>query len=529
MSMAKQYGADRIWIVNVGHFKGYEFPMEYFLDLAWDTRKLTNDNISEYTRSWAIREFGNTWAGDAAEIVSLYTKYNGRRKPELLSPSTYSFTNYNEAEKVVEDFRSITARADSIYKKLPSEKRDAFYQLVLFPAKASYIVNDLYAAAGKNDLYFRQGRASTNDMADRVRLLFQTDTSLMGYYNRDFAGGKWNHFMDQSHLGYNSWADPPFNSLRAINLKQIDVPVISKLGVAIEGSEDVWPGSENNAVLPDFDIFNRQKHYFEIFNKGSLPFVYTVTIDHPWIITDKSAGNVNKDERILVSIDWDKAPEGLNKGSIKISGAGEDAIVYLNAFAPAEPDRVSLEGFVEGEGYVSVEAEHFTAKKDEGENEWICIEDYGYNLSAMRATAPTEISQLTPGNDSPCLEYRMYLFNPGELNVISIFSPTLNFIPGRPLRYGISFDDQSPQVIPLVPGDYNAQNGNADWERSVSNNARFSNTTHTISHPGFHTLKIWMIDPGVVIQKIIVNTGGLKPSYLGPPESFYKPVRSGLK
>jgi len=87
-------------------------------------------------------------------------------------------------------------------------------------------------------------------------------------------------------------------------------------------------------------------------------------------------------------------------------------------------------------------------------------------------------------------------------------------------------DDQLPQIITLVPENYNAQNRNTDWERSVSDNARFSLTKHNISSPGYHTLKIWMIDPGVVIQKIILDTGGVKPSYLGPPESFYKQIKS---
>ena len=90
MSLAKQYGADRIWIVNVGHFKGYELPMEYFLDLAWNTESQTSENINEYTRTWAARQFGKTYSEEIAEILSGYTKYNGRRKPELLSPSTYS-------------------------------------------------------------------------------------------------------------------------------------------------------------------------------------------------------------------------------------------------------------------------------------------------------------------------------------------------------------------------------------------------------------------------------------------------------
>jgi hypothetical protein len=114
MSLAKQYEADRIWIVNVGHFKGYELPMEYFLDLAWNTGRLTNENISEYTRYWAAREFGEEYSAETAEIVSLYTKYNGRRKPELLAPDTYSLVNYNEAEEVVNDFKKITKRAEEI-------------------------------------------------------------------------------------------------------------------------------------------------------------------------------------------------------------------------------------------------------------------------------------------------------------------------------------------------------------------------------------------------------------------------------
>jgi hypothetical protein len=118
----------------------------------------------------------------------------------------------------------------------------------------------------------------------------------------------------------------------------------------------------------------------------------------------------------------------------------------------------------------------------------------------------------------------MYLFNSGEIEVTSIFAPTLNFVPGRGLQYAVSIDDQPPQTVALVPPDYNAQNRNADWERTVSDNARFSRIKLMISSKGYHTLKIWMVDPGVVIQKIIVDTGGLKPSYLGPPESYFRSV-----
>ncbi len=522
MSLAKQYGADRIWIVNVGHFKGYEFPIEYFLDLAWNTKKQTNENINEYTRNWAAREFGNTYSKDIATILSGYTKYNGRRKPELLSPSTYSLINYDEAERVVKDYKNLTLKAEEIFNKLPVEMHDAFYQLVLFPTKASSLVNELYLAAGLNGLYAKQGRASTNDMANQTRLLFQADTSLMGYFNRVFAGGKWNHFMDQSHLGYTSWADPPVNSLRAIKLLETEVPDAASMGISIEGSDSVWPGRPSEPLLPEFDIFNRQRHYIDVFNKGRSAFEFSVKTDEPWIIVTRSKGSFGKDERLWVTVDWSKSPAGRSNGAITISGTGSEVKVNIIAFNPSEVTPESLRGFVEGDGYVAIEAEHYTKLTNAGTRSWIKIDDYGHTLSAMRATAEADAPPASPGKDSPCLEYKMYLFNTGEFEITSIFSPTLNFMAGRALQYAIAFDDETPQLITLVPENYNAQNRNADWEKSVRDNARFSYSKHMISRPGYHTLKIFMTDPGVVLQKIIVNTGGLRPSYLGPPESYNK-------
>jgi hypothetical protein len=527
MSLAKQYGADKIWIVNVGHFKGYEFPMEYFLKLGWNSDKLTNDNISEYTRLWAAREFGKEYAKEIAEIISKYTKYNGRRKPELIEPATYSLINYNEAENMVSDYKSLTLKAQGIFEKIDQKYRNAFYQLVLFPTKASALVNELYFTAGKNRLYALQGRASANDMAAETQKLFQADTSLMGYYNRDFADGKWNHFMDQAHLGYTSWVDPPVNSLRAIKFSLIEVRDTSLMGISLEGSESVWPDSNESATLPGFDIFNKQSHYLEIFNKGKIPFDFKVTTGNTWITISKTSGKIEKDTRIQVSIDWSKVPKGAISGTLKVEGTGTFADVKINAFNPVEINPETLKGFVEGEGYVSIEAEHFSGKTDFGASKWIKIDDYGHTLSAMRASANVDAPESIPGKDSPCLEYQIYLFSTGKFDIISTLSPTLNFIPDRSLKYAVSIDDEAPQIVTAVPENYNAQNRNTDWEKSVRDNARFCTTSHTISKPGYHTLKVWMIDPGVVLQKIVVNTGGLKPSYLGPPESYvsFHPLR----
>ena len=204
----------------------------------------------------------------------------------------------------------------------------------MFPVKASAIVNELYFTAGKNALYAKQGRAATNEMAEKTEMLFRADTSLMGYYNREYAGGKWNHFMDQTHLGYKSWVDPRLNSLDAIHLYRIGIPDKADMGIALEGSEKAWPGADEPAALPSFDVFNRQERYLEIFNKGSQSFSFSITCDQPWILLKDTAGTIITEKRIAVNIDWEKLPSGNQSGTINIRGAGTEVKVSLSVFNP---------------------------------------------------------------------------------------------------------------------------------------------------------------------------------------------------
>jgi hypothetical protein len=492
------------------------------MNLAWNPKRWTNTHLDDYTQDWAAGEFGPQFAAEIADIITRYTRYNGRRKPELLTPQTYSLINYQEAETVVSDYDAIAVKAAAIYSQLPVDRRGAFYELVLFPVRAGALLNELYLAAGKNSLYAFQGRASANDYAAETRRLFSTDTNLMADFNLSFDGGKWNHFMDQTHLGYTSWNDPPQNSLRAVPLTQVVVPSAASMGVAVQGSVNSWPGSTNEPVLPPFDSFNRQRHFLEVFDRGRAKFDFTAIPEESWIRLSESKGTVETDQRLWVSVDWERVPKGAAYGTIQINGANQRVVVKLNTLNPMEPSRDTLNGFVEGEGYVSIEPEHFTRKLDAGLNRWIRIPDYGRTLSGMRATQPVASPSATPGMNSPRLEYQMYLFSTGTVRVATVTSPTLNFLPGRGLRLGISFDDATAQILTLVPADYKAQNGNLDWERVVADNARTVYFTQTLTRPGYHTLKYWMVDPGVVLQKIVVDLGGLKPSYLGPPESFHQ-------
>jgi hypothetical protein len=510
MNLAYNFDAKKIWIVNVGDLKPMEFPIEFFLDLSWNPERFNAENLEDYTRNWAAREFGAEHAAPIADIISKYTKFNGRRKPELLEPTTYSLANYREAEGVVEDYNKIAREAERIYELLPAEKKAAFYQLVLYPVKACANLNELYLTVGKNRLYAIQGRASTNALAAKTRELFAKDAELSKYYNETLAGGKWNHFMDQTHIGYTYWQQPVRNAMPAV--QEVQIPVKAEMGVTVEGFE---PRGE--FVLPEQNVFEKQPRYFEVFNLGQMPFNFTVAAKEPWLMLSQKSGSVTKDQRIFVGVDWNAAPRGANRGTLTITGADNQKInIRVPIFKPESPKAEDLKGFVETNGYVSVEAEHFARAIAPENYEWKTLPDFGRTLSGVKLF-PVTAPRMELSAKSARLEYEMYLFTQGEVNVDFYFAPTQMFQPNEGFRFGISIDDEPPQVI-----NFHENYGQKEWEKSVAESIRIVSSKQKVSQAGNHTLKFWAIDPGLVLEKIVVNTGGLKPSYLGPPESFRK-------
>jgi len=525
MHLAYEYGANKIWVVNVGDIKPMEFPISFFLDYAWNPEKYSAKDLPDYYTNWAAEQFGGKYSKEIGDIISKYTKYNSRRKPELLSPQTYSLTNYMEAETVVSDYNKLAVQAEQIYKSLPKEYEDAFYQLVLYPVKACANLNELYVTAAKNHLYAEQKRIETNDLAKKVEELFNKDAELSYYYNKIMADGKWDHMMNQTHIGYNNWQEPPQNNMPEV--EQIKIPTEAKMGVAIQGSEKWYP-RDSLLTLPEIDRFNNRSYYIEIFNQGITPFFYSIKSGESWLLINKTSGKIKTQDKLWITINWDKVPEGETKVSITIaSSAGGQVVIQAIVRNPVFPDGVDVKGFFESNGYVSIEAAHFTKEVDSAGISWKIISNLGRTSSAV-TPVPLTSKEVVPGNDSPHLEYQTFLVSEGEVTVKAYFSPTLNFHNiAQGIRYAVSFDDEAPQIINMTsnpnPPDLNRDR---TWNMWVANNINIEESKHNIDKPGIHTLKFWMVDPGVVLQKIVIDTGGLKPSYLGPPESFNLSVKN---
>ena len=515
MKMTYDYGVDRIWVVNVGDLKLHEIATEFFLDMAYDVERWNQDNLAQFSVEWARREFGDEYAAEIAHITDSYRKFTGRKKSEDTWPNTYSLLNYKEAETVLAEWEEITTRAEEIYELLPEEKRDAFYQLVLYPTRASKNVAKVNIYAGLNNLYAEQGRIAANLYADLAEQAFAEEARDTEYYNNELAGGKWRGVNSNPHMGQKGWRMPLQNNMPEV-VRLPETPG-SRLGIALEGSREVL--SEDSIIK--FSAFNKTRQFIDVFNYNADPFQVSVTVDQPWIKVCLEKEWVDPQTRIWLELAWEDVPEGERvTGEITVNGAGETVTIPVAAHNPPLSSFGELEPmtFMESDGYISIEAEHFSSNAAVGEYSWEKIAGYGRTLSSL-AVLPMGGPVRTPP-EAPYLEYTVYFTTSGTVSVTAFTAPTNNINRERGLCYGIAFDNQPVQIVDTFPKENDAFYTSPLWSRGVMENIRYTTTKHVLE-AGVHTLRFYQVDPGVVLQKIVIDTGGLRPSYLGPPESYY--------
>jgi hypothetical protein len=538
-NLAYQSGIDALWVVNVGDLKPKELPIDFIMHYAWNPEAIPAEKVGDYTVDWATRIFGSEHANEIADIVSKYPKYNLWRKAEAQVPNIFSIVNYHESDRVLKLWHDVVAQAEALKPKIAPEAQAAYYQLVLYPTKASAGVAEIYLAADKNNLYAKQGRVSANDYAQRAQSLFEIDKQLSNFYNDSMAGGKWKNMMLDIHMGYKIWSMPKENTLpKLVEVTPLPTPT---MGVAIEGSELAWPGSDAPATLPVFDILNKQIYYIDIFNRGTGSFEFDTKANKPWIKLSQTKGSVEKESRIQVEIDWKSVPEDKSDGIIDIKQGDKLIQVKVNTIkAPVPKIKEPYFGGLTGE--FSIPSNKYNANVPGEQAKWIELPDLGRSEACM-GIFPVTAQSATP-ETSPRLEYKVLLNEKGKATICLGILPTQDVFPQRGLRLAVALDNDVTQIIDARKGlvdtfsEYTPTNlanskvlkplpppnkdialiGVGKLRRNeVFDNLRWLDVELDVKEPGIHTLKVFMIDPEVVLERIVVNPDNNHSSYFGAP------------
>ena len=505
MNLAAEYGADRIWIVNVGDLKPMEFPIEFFLTLARDPKRWGKDDLDSYTTAWAKREFGPEHAPEVAHLISQYTKYNSRRKPEQLEPETYSLVADHEADRVEAEWKQLAAEADHVANELPADERAPYFELVQYPVDACANLGQMYIAAGRNRLYADQGRASANEWADLTERLYARDAELSRAYN-SLLENKWNHMMDQTHIGYTGWHDPAVNTMPTI--RRLQLPAEPRLGIFPEGG-----ATAESKYEFAFDPVNKQVRTIELAPLSLRPAAVTLHSSEPWVLLGLEKATISTDTAVQVSIDWTHAPREWAEALVTVTAEGRQE-VFINIRLMPIPD--GARGFIENAGVVTIDAEHNDRNETSNGIRWETLRGFGLTLSAIESFPVTASSSLN-GIPQACVEYDFTTLGGGQRAVQMILAPTLAFAPNRGLRYSIQIDGQPKQIV-----DAWQSNTAEEWSRAVSDGVHRVSTPSGLLSAGPHTLHFCRVDPGVVLERILIFETQ-PPDYLGPLESARMP------
>lgn len=542
-NLAYQTGIDDLWIVNVGDLKPKELPIDFIMRYAWNPDAISAQQVGEYTKEWAAQNFGDELAADVADIVTKYPKYNLWRKAEVQTPDIFSVVNHGEADRVDSLWLQLEEKAERVKNRVPQEARDAYFQLVYYPAVASSGIARIYLATGKNHLYARQGRPQANRFAQLAQSLFERDKRLTRYYNDTLSGGKWKNMMSDIHIGYTMWSMPEKAELPE-QRKVTPLPAPA-LGVTVEGCEVTE--KEDKLRLPVFDALIGKSHYVDLFNRGQGAFDYTVTASAPWVKITQAKGTVTGEKRLWVSVDWKSLPSGRHEAQLTINSGTVSVPVTLCAVQGQAPETDEpYFGNLSGSEF-SIPATLYNNKVSGKLAEWIALPDLGRGEGCMGLSPVTAPSVTSPA-EAPRLEYQVLLPDTGKVTLCVGILPTQDVYPERGLRLAVGLDDElpvtldarqgfcdtfgeytqgnlvkSPHLKPLPPQDTSVKLlGTGQARRTeVFDNQRWLTLKLNVKRAGLHTLKLFMVDPEIVVERIVVNPDNLHPSYFGAPSRIH--------
>lgn len=527
--------ADRLWLLNCGDLKGSEMQVSLFLDMAWDIGRFTADNVVTYPARWLAGIFGEAYYDRLEAMTREHLRLAFPRKPEYmgwgyhwnrfdhnceqLTDTDFSFTNYDEAQRRLEAYRQLGARAEALLHEIGDETRPAFYQLVYYPLRGAELMNRMTLGGQRNRWYARQGRAATNAVRDEVQRCYDSLQVITRGYN-SLLGGKWNHMMSmrQNYDGVSAYFNLP-------HLATHDAAGAPRLALQVAG-EDVT-GARAFHALPAFDNYLRRTYPVEIYNRGGGTLAWTAHASEPWVVLSKSAGKTADEERITVGIDWEKAPSGNAVPAQIVFRAGEQSEkVLVSLFNPTAPSRAELRGiYVENNGCVSIPAAGCHRVRENDRIKITAVEDLGIEGPALQLGDPTAPLQIFRSRDVPCAEYDFYAFDAGSVDVYTYVLPTFPLHADRDFRIGENTNTDTKYSVQIDDGALATPSSShveysQVWFESVLRNCAVNKSTLHIDKPGRHTLRIRVGDPGIVLQKIVLDFGGMKRSYLGPQSTL---------
>lgn len=524
MSECYEYGVRDVWMLNVGDLKGNEFPLSYFLDLAYDFDKwgITNpDSAKLYTKEWIQTGFG-AYTGEEvqeelAEVLTRGIWLSHLKRPEALQSDTFHPVHYHEADWMLKEAKKIKKRLKLLQEQLPKEAQNAFYSMIANPLFMGMNLIEMQLYAGKNAHYAKQGKKAANDYASLVTKAIEKDREYAKRYG-DFLEGKWSGMEREAHIGFQKWNDDGCKyPLRML----VEPQPLPRLIVSRSDGEAVYVknyGTPECIEVREFLYPGNTEVEIELANDGMGSLECEIQLEAcQWLEVSERKVTVETQKTISLKCNREKLPK-LETVQPLLVRAG-DAEVQILVFGKRQEYHYPDMTFIEQEGILVIPATKWAVSNAAPTGSFQKIMQYGKYSSAIKAFPVTQHFALGEG---PSVTYFAAVEKAGNYVLKLLSAPSNPLFPGGRLYVGVSVNAGEARRVATVSETYIAgKTGNEEWSKGVLDQIHETELGVYLKK-GSNTITVYAMEPGVVLERLIlVRTGEkIKSSYLGPQESY---------
>lgn len=546
MTEAYEYGVRELWIVNVGDVKFQEFPLNYFMDLAYDFEKwgsLAPNSTKEYTKAWIESVFGSYTSKEEREeiqeVLEGYLKINALRKPESLNDTVYHPAHYLECEKLLSFCGKLEEKNERLWKILEERGMgDAYFSMIYFSAEASFNLLKMHLYSGKNHLYASQGKAVANEYDKLVEACIEKDEALKTQM-AEFKEGKWAGMELASHIGFTNWNDEDWRYpvRHIIRLPKKPRLVVTRADKTQHYTNQYFPIT---LVIDDFVVSSSKKAKIQIANGGQGSVKWKIQegarkvgldgIAHKsgegsrceWLEFSQISGETALQDEVEISLKEENLPLGEEVScSFEIKTETEFVPVLVKAL---QKDTSALpEGaFLAEHGMFVIDAVHYADKQAglyEGEAvEFEELYDFGKYQSGIKAFPVT--SSFDSKENAPSVTYELYSEEEKDCFLNLYTSPANPLIYGGKLSVEVSVNEGAGKLVEFTKAGYKGgEPGCIPWEQAVLNQEHVGSTEISLKK-GLNKITVFAREAGMVLERLVVYPKDIERavSYLGEKE-----------
>ena len=537
MSMAYDFGVRELWMVNVGDIATQEFPLSFFLDMAYDFDRWGSRALNctqEYTRKWVRQQFGSVeeeTQDTIADILEQYTKIIHRRRPEALNPETYHPVQEKESSRIFEEEEQLLKKLQDVYEtieKTNPQNLSAFIALVYYPAFGTMNLVKMQILAGWNHYYANLGAVCANDYGDEVERCMEQDRKAVEMYHQ-MDQGRWYGMGMSQQIGFTHWNEDECRNpvvMRVIPLKKRSILVAAD-GTAQHAEGSPW--LDNTMKLKDFLNPDCTRASVTLYSRSDLKAEYKVLKKPGWLSVEPMEGWLDgvsqKKVRLNLTLIKQRLPETNQdtiQDSLEIATPEGKCEITVPVYTGNLQDKKNV--FVDTMGYLSIEAAHYVnsvpGNYKDRQVKFENLQGYGKTNSAMKAF-PSDACTV-PGQDAPYLEYQFVLEESGTYEAEFYMQPSNPVTRENQLLYAVRINEEMTETVNAVEKDYQVGDQAEKWAEGVLSQIR-RQTVSIKCRAGFNTLRVYHVTPGFVLEKIVIYPMGEKPeeSYLGPAETYH--------